>query len=484
VTSGPPPESCKVYTPLELAAAMIRALGDDPEGIWLEPSHGQGAFVRAIAALSVPKSRIVAVDLDPTPAAADRLATTLRGTDFLSWASKTNRRFARIVGNPPYVSLSRLNGESRRIAASVSGPSGVPIGLGANTWYAFVLMALRVLERGGSLAFVLPSAAEYADYSADIRSTIGQRFESVHLFRCRRPLFPDVQEGTMVAIARGYGRGPCKPQRKTFDTAERLIEAMTGQGIGSPGSCLSGSKLNKDAQRLGDLAQIRLGGVTGDAKFFLMTEARRKAERLPLRAVTPVLTRARHLRSGVLTAAHWEELRRNEERVWLFNPSDAALRTESVARRLQLLEEDGGCRRDAFKIASRSPWYRTPLPAAPHGFLSGMGMAGPWIAFNAVPRLNATNTLYVITFQPFVEPADRFKIALALLTSEARHRLRQVARRYADGLLKYEPGALSDIGLPQMRQEADWQAIYENAVSLLLAGKHRRSRETADAYVV
>ena len=56
------PDSCKVYTPAVLADSMVHALGDDPCALWLEPSHGTGVFIDAIARLGAPKERIVAID--------------------------------------------------------------------------------------------------------------------------------------------------------------------------------------------------------------------------------------------------------------------------------------------------------------------------------------------------------------------------------------------------------------------------------------
>src|SRR5207302_1384133 len=143
-----------------LATAIVRAMGDDSNARWLEPSHGHGAFVRALADMGVPRSRVVAIDLDPTPSDADGLAQTTRGVDFITWARVTKRRFDRVVGNPPYVPIGRLDGTLRDAAAGVLGLDGKPIGLGSNLWYAFVLVALRLLRPGGSLAFILPSAAE------------------------------------------------------------------------------------------------------------------------------------------------------------------------------------------------------------------------------------------------------------------------------------------------------------------------------------
>jgi adenine-specific DNA-methyltransferase len=473
--------SCRVYTPKDLAEAIVRAVEDEPGAVWLEPSHGRGAFVRALADIGVPNSRITAMDLDPTPSEADQLAQTTRAIDFIDWATTTGKRFDRIVGNPPYVAINRLENGMREAAARVTGPDCRPIGVGSNMWYAFVLCSLRLLKFGGTLAFVLPSAAEYADYSASIRDALRGNFESLELYRCRRPLFEGVQEGTVVAVARGHGKGPCRFRRRVFRTPKELVSALMTRRIKAsrqcPRTCAAASA---DVQTLGDVAEIRLGGVTGDVRYFLMTESQREEWNLPEAALTPVLTRARHLRAGVITRRVWNALQRADERVWLFNPDDAAARDEVVRRRLMLDIEEGGCRRSAYKVASRSPWYRTPLPDAPHGFMSGMGASGPWIALNAMPTLNATNTLYVVTFRTAIRLDERFQIAMSLLTSDVHRQFRRSARRYADGLLKHEPGSLTRVSLPQMKRDFDYRLLYSRAVGLLLDGNLAGARQVAD----
>src|ERR1044072_8635060 len=134
-----PPETCRVATPENLAAAIVKAVKDTGDGMWLEPSHGTGVFLQAISDLGVPRRRIVAVDLGRQTAPADHLAATIRGIDFLRWSQRTPRRFDRIVGNPPYMSIKRLPVSLRRTAAQILDLDGNPIGEGANTWYAFVL---------------------------------------------------------------------------------------------------------------------------------------------------------------------------------------------------------------------------------------------------------------------------------------------------------------------------------------------------------
>jgi adenine-specific DNA-methyltransferase len=479
-----PPTSCKVYTPAELAEAMVRALGDTPGAAWLEPSHGNGAFIEAIARSGVGSDRIVAIDLDPTTAPADRLATTLRGVDFIGWASETDLRFERIVGNPPFVSIAQLPQRLQKAAASVLDLDGEPIGKGANLWYAFVLASLRLLRKGGCLAFILPSAAEFADYCAAIRGAVAERFGRLELYCCLRPLFDDVQEGTLVVLARDYGLGPAVVSRRSFDTRARLTRGLFEGASWNGHRCPSGRAPTRETRvTLESIAKIGLGGVTGDASFFLMNEKKRASLGLPTSAVTPVVSKASHLRSALLTQTDWDDLKASGGRIWLFNPATALEKHPYVRHYLELGSAEGGCNRQAYKVANRDPWYRTPLSSVPDAFLSGMSQHGPWLCINETRRVNATNTLYVVRFSSR-HPGDWYMWALALLSSEARRQIRRIGRRYPDGLVKYEPGSLRKLELPKLKTDADHMDLYIKAAAALLSGNAGLAKEIADSILV
>ena len=94
------------------------------------------------------------------------------------------------------------------------------------------------------------------------------------------------------------------------------------------------------------------------------------------------------------------------------------------------------------------------MPKTPDAFLSGMNQKGPWLSINEMAGLNATNTLYVVSFRNRNRKAW-YRWALAILSSKAQRQIRRIGRRYADGLIKYEPGALGKIELPSLREDAD-----------------------------
>ena len=461
---------------------MVKALGDRPGALWLEPSHGQGVFIQAMAEVGVRRERIVAVDLDTTPFSADAMARTFRGVDFLNWAREIGQKFDRVIGNPPFISIKRLPEAAQKVAASTLDLSGRPIGRGANVWYAFVLASMSILNKGGCLAFVLPSAAEFADYSAGIRGAMRSTFASLELYRCNRPLFMNVQEGTLVAIARGY-RSPeaCRVRRLRFPSRDALIQGLARSGRITGHKCPHNiAPCSKQTVTLESIAKIQLGGVTGHASFFLFTEKKRKELDLPVAAFTPVITRAKHLRQGSINRNAWKDLKSAGERIWLFNPTAKMVSDPRVEYYLNLDSKLGGCNRDAYKVSRRKPWYTTPLPKSPDAFLSGMSQTGPWLCMNEMRDLNATNTLYVVTFLNR-NVADWYACALALFSSIVQQQIRRVGRRYADGLIKYEPGPLGRIELPKLRRDVDHKSFYARAVNALLTGDSATAREIADS---
>lgn len=109
-----------------------------------------------------------------------------------------------------------------------------------------------------------------------------------------------------------------------------------------------------------------------------------------------------------------------------------------------------------------------------------MSQTGPWLCINGTRRVNATNTLYVVRFISRIR-SDWYKWALALLSSTAWSQIRRSARRYPDGLVKYEPGALARIELPIPQGNSDFKNLYKHAVAAILARNLRLARDIADS---
>jgi adenine-specific DNA-methyltransferase len=228
--------------------------------------------------------------------------------------------------------------------------------------------------------------------------------------------------------------------------------------------------------------QIRLGGVTGDASYFVLSDEQRVQHDLPCSVCRPIISRARHLTSGAITTDYWRQLRDDGERVWLFDPRPSQTNIEAVRRYLDLSPQQGGCDRTALKVRSRDPWYRTPIQRSIDGFMSGMSGWGPWLVFRKMPRLVTTNTLYVVHFRLGQTEDERAAWAMWLLTSEAAQHLHRVGRRYPDGLVKFEPRDIAHLPIATPVRTGGAYDAYERAVRLLLKGQKVASRHEADKW--
>jgi adenine-specific DNA-methyltransferase len=477
------PSSCIVFTPKAVADAMVSALRPRADERFLEPCVGGGSLVQALARRGIPREAIRGLDLDRHPRPSDGYARVIRDVDFLDWSVRTAERFDKIIANPPFLALSRLPTSLRKNALQVVDPfSQRPVTLGGNYWQAFLCAAISLLAPDGSLCFLLPAAWDYTNYARALREELPTHFEHVCVHRSCSPLFDRVREGSVVLVARGFHRANRTFRRIEHNTVQQLLGSLANEKQLESSSAAAEPGLQPKTRhtKLGELVKIRIGAVTGDSGYFLLTEQERRNRNIPVRCCVKVLTRSSHLSAAAITLRLWNRLRDEGERVWMFWPEGKGLNHKSVRRYLRLKPEKSGCHRQRFKVQCRSPWYRTILPADVDGFLSGMSSLGPWIALSRVRKLSATNTLYVVTFKKAKTSAERAAIGLSLLTTSARDALSSVGRRYADGLLKYEPGDLGKVEIPVIAKFKGVTRRYRQAIEKLLDGEVSEAQRLAD----
>lgn len=482
---------------------MAKALGNDVNDRWLEPSVGTGALLSALSHIGVKREQITGLDLDTVSRPLDRLARVQRGIEFLKWSRSTPDRFDKIIANPPYIPIERLQKTVRSAACRVTALDDLKVTAGGNTWSAFLVAALGLLRSNGSLCFLLPAGWDFANYAAPLRSKIGRYFETVEIFRSRAPLFhaENIQEGAVILIAHRFSRS-----RSSSMGIQPIVENVTRQEYATLDSLLAGLRersrtISKkvsakaaaipsipspmvrdqaDTTLLENLLTVHLGGVTGDSKYFLLNDERRIELGLPITSLRPVVSRAKHLSTSKITAQRWARLKSEGERVWLFHPPPSLENHAAVKSYISKGKDSGECHVGNQKVASRSPWFRTKLPEQIDGFLSGMSRFGPWVCFRGMKSLTATNTLYVVKFNGVKSEEERSALALTLMTTRAAEQLDGLARRYADGLVKYEPGDLRKVHVqcPSSRRGA--AACYDRAVRALLSENVKLARSIAD----
>lgn len=480
-----PPAKSKVYTPPLLADAMVRAVGLHRDDYWLDPCMGPGAFIAPLRQHGIPRDRIVGIDIDTSLGKEDGAATTVRGIDFFKWCGHTRQRFTKIVANPPYVAIRKLHPTLQKSLRDFGGGDDTSFALRSNYWCAFLAASLRLLEQNGSLSFVLPAAWEYALYADSVRRCVLANFQSVDVHRSLQPLFPDVREGCVVLVARGYRQTPTRALRFDHVNSELLIASLA-RSSPERASVAKSNQPQLSAHHSGrvpfcDLYAIGIGCVTGDARYFLLTEADRIFHKLPVEALRPVLSKARHLVAARVTKTHWNRLLDANERVWMFSPTASTLRRKAVSTYLEHGEK--ACDLNAYKLKHRDPWYQVRDIRNATGFLSGMTRLGPWISFRSMRQLAATNTLYTLTAKNKMTADEHAAWGLSLLSTSSRRQFAELTRRYPDGLPKLEPHDLNSFQLMPPKSTTDAARNYSRAIDLLLASKISEAVAVADAQI-
>ena len=481
------PKKGRTETPGVLADLVVQLASQDEASTWLDPCAGSGQLVEAAIRAGVSKNAILAVDLQrELPRLTALGVEKCLGVDFLDWARTTSRRFDRVIANPPYIRIRELQESLARSALDLK-PDEVKVARTGNYWVPFLVGGMRVLNRGGTLVYILPAAWEYANYAKDVRALCGEVFCELDVHRVDKPMFDDVDDGAVIIVGRGYAKDCASVTRHfRYPNLDMLIESTIScdgrfarEDIPTPATF----SLKDDEVSFMDIADVRLGAVTGDARYFLLRESERLTLNLPLSTVRPILSRAKHLLGPQIDADIWTKLLEANERIWLFWPSEGDLADPHVRSYLELSEQAGGCRRDSFKVNSRDPWYQVPIPDTFDAFLTGMSERRIWVSLNCLPDLTVSNTLYGIRFKNCATTEEKAAWCLSMLsTATARSRSRLI-RRYPQGLVKLEPSDIAQLVLRRPKRIEGASALYRMAVQLMLSGDYVSARRLVDRWL-
>jgi adenine-specific DNA-methyltransferase len=285
----------------------------------MDPCFGGGVFLRSACKRLIelrgnPKSQVFGVEIDPevhqriTDKLDDEFSLpreNLTLADFFVVEATQPKLVDAIIGNPPFVRYQRFSGDSRKLALARCFAHGVRLPELCSSWAPFLIHCIAMLRSGGRLAMVLPMEIAHAKYARPVLDYIRRSFRTVTFLTFREKLFPDLSEGTVLLIAEDKGGAPsefllrdfahsgllagvCERDQssvagtrrlnaETIASAEsRLIEYLIPEKARALYRELEASER---AQRLGHLADVGIGYVTGANNFFHLDveEARHRA---------------------------------------------------------------------------------------------------------------------------------------------------------------------------------------------------------------
>ncbi|MBN9104935.1 MAG: SAM-dependent DNA methyltransferase [Propionibacteriaceae bacterium] len=465
----------------------------------LEPSCGDGAFIAAAVRRLQDlggRTTIRAHELHEASAndARSLLAALdhpgeVRIGDFL--ACKAEPSFDAVVGNPPYVRYQGFTGPARAAGLSAALAQGVRLSRLASSWAPFVIHSAAHLTSTGRLAFVLPAELLSSNYAQEVRDYLLTRFASLAVVLIERQVFAGVQTEALILLAEGTG-GTDRVRFAVVREADHLPPRDFSTTLDAkPGERWTTALLSADASRqLSDLAagtimaplsgwgRLSLGAVTGNNRYFTLSPDR--AGELGLRpedtvAISP--PGSSHLRYLRFDKDDHTRLGARGAPTLLFRP-----RVPSPAARAYIARGEAAGVDAAYKCRVRSPWWRTPLPAAPHLLFTYMSQTIPQLASNPA-ELHCLNSVHGLYLEPEVSDLSEM-LALAALNSVTALSAEVTGRAYGGGILKMEPREAARLLVPsptlvRSRQRALSEAL-PTAKAMLTSGRAQDARNLVD----
>ncbi|MCW2923795.1 MAG: SAM-dependent methyltransferase [Thermoleophilia bacterium] len=452
------------YTPPALAHACLDRLAElhagDGLGAVLEPSCGDGAFLRAIHEHPSHATSVRAVEVDPTEAAVAHASAAalpipcdVTAGSALATLLDEPGCFDTVVGNPPYVRYQFLSDADRRDVDRVGELVGEPLRRVGNLWLPVLLVALHRLRRGGAFCVVLPAELLTGVSAAAVRRWLTREASDLRIDLFGVGSFPEVlQEVVLLSGRRVASTGPVsvtlvehRDDRPASWTHEVTPDAANWTDLlltGEERRAWLAAQSVEGVVALGELATFTVSTITGANAWFCVDDATIAAYGLEHWA-RPLLPRLRHVPGTVADHAVWDAFRAEGGAAWIldFSAGRDDPTAHCGARRYLATGVDQGIA-DRYKCRTRAPWYRVPIVEPGTLLMGKRSHHAPRVVHNAA-GLVTTDTVYRGQLRdPSVDPHElvrAFGSDLTLLGCEV------MGRSFGGGVLELVPSEIAAV---------------------------------------
>lgn len=491
------------YTGAAVAEFLVRwALRTSADTV-LDPSFGGGVFLEAaagrLAALGGESRRqVYGAELDGKVYAQTSREligvspNNLKHSDFFALEPCGFPPLDAIVGNPPFIRYQTFD---RSLSTARAAAQGVALTNLASSWAAFVVYSAGLLKPGGRLGMVIPLELGHAAYARPVLDYLTKIFGRVTLLTFKERLFPDLSQDTLLLLADAKGapftglfwrdlartetleqplnvvlRGLERlPERNLISGQEKLIARFIPAKARDLYRELA---LQPVVSRLGALAEVGIGYVTGANSFFHLTPEKVAELGLSADNLKRAVFRSAALSGLTFSETDWSKTAETGSAGYLLDVSDVS--SPELHRYLEQGEAAGV--HTAYKCRVRSPWYKVPHVYMPDAFLTYMSGLRPQLVANLAGAV-APNTLHVVRLKP---DATLKATTLAALwrTSLTSLSVELEGHALGGGMLKLEPSEARRVLLAV--PEGDFSELITELDMLLRQNKVEQAQKLAD----
>ncbi|BAX91338.1 class I SAM-dependent methyltransferase [Mycobacterium shigaense] len=447
------------YTPAPVArflAGWVRQAG----ARIVEPSCGDGRILRELALLS---DRAHGVELVAAEAAKAREFAPVDAGSLFTWLADTACAaggwdgWDGVAGNPPYIRFGNWAAEQREPALELMRREGLRPSKLTNAWVPFVVASTALVRDGGRVGLVLPAELLQVGYAAPLREFLLARFHEITLITFERLVFDGVLQEVVLFCAVA-GAGPARirtvalPDADALDHADLDVPAAPAllhenekwtKYFLDPAAIalLRTLKASGMMTRLGSVAEVDVGIVTGRNSFFTFTDAQTRELGLAPYCV-PLVSRSNQLCGLVYDNDCRASDLATSRRTWLLdappNPTDPALLAHIGAGAAAGVDR-------GYKCSIRKPWWSTPSLWMPNLFMLRQIHLAPRLTVNAAAA-TSTDTVHRVRL---ADPATDPTALAAVFHNSATFAFAEImGRSYGGGILELEPREAEQLPIP------------------------------------
>ncbi|HEM2542252.1 TPA: N-6 DNA methylase [Streptococcus suis] len=449
------------YTPNKVADFIVSWAIDGTEKKILEPSCGDGVFIKSIANNShsnLAISKIIGVELNKNESEKAKMNNIdIINSDFFTLYKEHLKKteFDLILGNPPFIRYQNFNKDFRDIALEELRALGFSPTKMINIWLPFLILSTNLLNKNGRLGMVIPAELMQVDYASEAREFLMTVFEELTIITFKNNIFENAQQEVVLLLGKKSSESQGIRLIEVSDAEElfsiELDDYKFHQVSPSKDKWL---KLFMDSNEFDEfeqlsnspkilefnnIAEVNVGVVTGQNKFFVINKDTVSSYNLS-KSTIDIISRSEQLKGFSLNDNDIEQLYSNGKKTKLFFPDDSLLPSD-------IKYIDFGESNEfhlGYKTRIRKKWYKVPVSWSPQAFFLRQVHKFPKIVINET-NSTCTDTIHKIRVKSGISIenlAFSFMNSFTLLDCELK------GRSYGGGVLTFEPGEVRKLRIP------------------------------------
>lgn len=453
------------YTPEILANAIVDKIDLTNIRSILEPSCGEGVFIRALKNKSS-GAYITAIDNDEDAIKkakekfSENKKLNISYEDFFDFYN-SKRKYDLIIGNPPYIRYQFLSDNQRNLQAKILTKNGMKSNKLINAWVAFLVACVTMLSDDGLIAFVIPAELLQVAYAEDLRTFLVNKLDFITIVTFKELIFSDVQQETIVLYGKkdiGNGKIRIVEAADANDFNKMDMSKIPYQNVADKNDKWTKyfisdketgllDKIGADSRfkNLSDYGIINVGVTTGNNKYFSITEETENKYGLGS-ATLPLIGRSSHVHGIYFTKEDWALNRKSGKRAMLLNFPDEPYNEYPDGYKKYIAYGEEHEENKGYKCQIRDRWYIVPLVWVPDAFFLRRNHLYPKFVLNKCGAVS-TDTMHRMKFHDGVNGED---VLLAYYNSISFAFTEICGRSYGGGVLEILPGEMGKIRVPDI----------------------------------